>query len=268
MATTGAELLMQAISPHGNLPLVRRLEAVGFRAWPAASVVYDGSWQVRLTGGHPSKRLNCLVPLDPSDHRDVELRIEKARKRFEHYGRTLLVRETPLSPKPLLETLAADGWAPFETVSVMVADLAGLELPDTLGHLPSHDIGRYIDASLAVHGEDQSLKPAMAEILSAIKPATGLFIAENPGEGPVAVTLCVQDADLAGILSFAVAADRRRQGAGTEMLTAALRWARISGARTAWLQVHEDNVPALSLYARFGFKQAYQYRYWRQETGA
>ncbi|MFN6987000.1 MAG: GNAT family N-acetyltransferase, partial [Rhizobium oryzihabitans] len=25
-----------------NLPLVRRLEAVSFRAWPASSVIYDG----------------------------------------------------------------------------------------------------------------------------------------------------------------------------------------------------------------------------------
>ncbi|MBT9373151.1 GNAT family N-acetyltransferase [Rhizobium sp. CSW-27] len=268
MVTIGADGLMQAISPHGNLPLVRRLEAVGFRAWPAASVVYDGSWQVRLTGGHPSKRLNCVVPLDPSDHRDAAIRIEKARKRFEDYGRPLLVRETPLAPQPLLQVLAADGWAPFETVSVMTADLTGLELPDTISHLPSHDIGRYIDASLAVHEEDPAIKPALAEILSAIKPPTGLFIAEDPSNGPLAAMLCVQDNDLAGILSFAVAPDRRRQGLGTEILTAALRWARISGARTAWLQVHATNAAALSLYRRFGFREVYQYRYWRQETGA
>jgi hypothetical protein len=50
-----------------DLPNVRRLEAVGFRAWPAASVQYDGSWLVRLTAGHDSKRLNSVYPLDPSD---------------------------------------------------------------------------------------------------------------------------------------------------------------------------------------------------------
>ncbi len=61
----------------------------------------------------------------------------------------------------------------------MTSDLTGLELPYTLDHLPSHDIGRYIDASLAVEGEDSSLKPALAEILSAIKPNSGLFIAEK-----------------------------------------------------------------------------------------
>src|SRR3546814_7202845 len=86
---------MQANFSASALPLVRRLEAVGFRAWPAATVIYDGSWQVRLTGGHKSKRLNCVVPLDPSDCRDMDLRLEKAGKRFQTYGRPLIVRETP-----------------------------------------------------------------------------------------------------------------------------------------------------------------------------
>jgi ribosomal protein S18 acetylase RimI-like enzyme len=260
--------LVQALTSQNNLPLVRRLEAVGFRAWPAASVAYDGSWQVRLTGGHPSKRLNCLVPLDPSDCREMEQRIEKSRKRFEAYGRPLLVRETPLAPQPLLDHLAGRGWKPFETVDVLRVDLAALELPETLDYLPSHDIGRFVDASLVLDGEDAARKPAMAEILTSIKPPTGYFIKEIPGEGPIAMGLCVQDNDLAGILSLSVSERHRRAGLGTELLTSALRWARISGARSAWLQVGADNHPAQALYARFGFTKAYEYRYWRQEHSA
>ncbi|MGF9565611.1 GNAT family N-acetyltransferase [Neorhizobium sp. JUb45] len=259
---------MLANSPHGDLPMVRRLEAVGFRAWPAASVVYDGSWQVRLTGGHPSKRLNCVVPLDPSDYRDADIRLEKARKRFAHYGRQLVIRETPLSPKALLDKLDENGWKIIESVSVMTVDLGAIDLPETLAHLPTHDIGRFIDASLAVHGSDPAIKPAMAEILSAIKPTMGLFLMENPGEGPAAVAICVQDNDLAGIQDLAVAEARRGQGLGTELLSAALRWARISGARTAWLQVVDTNAAALALYKRFGFREAYQYHYWRKDETA
>lgn len=247
-----------------DLPLVRRLEAVGFRAWPAASVVYDGSWQIRLTGGHPSKRLNCLVPLDPSDDRDMDLRLEKARKRFHDYGRTLVVRETPLAPANLLQHLADKGWERFETVDVMTLDLAGLGPATSVGHLPSHDIGRFVDASIAVGDEKSSLKPALAEVLSSIKPASGFFIREDHDKGAVAVLLCVQDNDLAGIMSFAVAEAARRTGVGSEILASALRWARISGARKAWLQVAADNVPAQALYNKFGFKKAYDYRYWRK----
>lgn len=254
---------MQSSLQANNLPLVRRLEAVGFRAWPAATVLYDGSWQIRLAGGHPSKRLNCVVPLDPSDSREVEMRLEKAGKRFQAFGRLLILRETPLAPKPLIDHLSEHGWTRFETVKVMTADLAQLELPETLDHLPSHDIGRFIDISLAVTGEGPALKPALAEVLSAIKPSLGLFAIETP-DGPAAVTLCVQDNDLAGIMGFAVADSRRRQGVGTEILSSALRWARISGARSAWVQVVSVNSPAIALYRKFGFQEAYEYHYWKE----
>jgi hypothetical protein len=177
---------MTASPAQGDLPLVRRLEAVGFRAWPAASVVYDGSWQVRLTGSHPSKRLNCIVPLDPSDYRDMDLRLSKARKRFADYGRSLVVRETPLAPPHLIRHLEDDGWQMFETADVMIGDLAHLPLPPTLGHLPSHDIGRFVDACIAVGQDDAALKPALAEILSSIKPQSGFFIKESPRHGAVA----------------------------------------------------------------------------------
>ena len=258
---------MHASSPATNLPLVRRLEAVGFRAWPAATVVYDGSWQVRLTGGHPSKRLNCVVPLDPSDIRDMDIRLEKAAKRFNTYGRPLMLRETPLAPPALIEHIAASGWSRFETTKVMTADLTELELPEAIDYLPSHDVSRFIDASLAVSGEDPALKPAVAEVLGAIKPTTGLFAVEKAPDGPAAVALCVQDNDLAGIMNFAVAEHLRRQGVGTEVLSSALRWARISGARSAWLQVTAENSAAIALYRKFGFQEAYEYHYW-QETAA
>jgi ribosomal protein S18 acetylase RimI-like enzyme len=269
MATTGADiLLMHAQSTINKLPLVRRLEAVGFRAWPASSVQYDGSWQIRLTAGHPSKRLNSVVPLDPSDHRDLEIRLTKAQRKFEAYGRPMVVRETPLASPKLIDLLRERGWKCFDETIVMTADLVDLELPDMLDHLPSHDVGRFVDASLVVDQADPSLKPALAEVVSSIKPPSGLFVIENDDAGPVATTLCVQDNDLAGIMSVAVSAQHRRKGLGAEILTSALRWARMRSAKTAWLQVGADNAPALALYVRFGFREAYRYCYWQPPRAA
>jgi ribosomal protein S18 acetylase RimI-like enzyme len=39
-------------------------------------------------------------------------------------------------------------------------------------------------------------------------------------------------------------------------------------AKTAWLQVSADNAPALALYVRFGFHEAYRYRYWQPPRAA
>ncbi|MGO8657645.1 GNAT family N-acetyltransferase, partial [Rhizobium ruizarguesonis] len=88
-------------------------------------------WQVRLTAGHPSNRLNSIVPLDPSDHRDVEIRLEKARRKFEAYGRAAVVRQTPLASPVLIELLRAQNWTRFDDTVVMTCDLAEAELPDT-----------------------------------------------------------------------------------------------------------------------------------------
>jgi ribosomal protein S18 acetylase RimI-like enzyme len=266
MATTGADVpLMHAHSSTSNLPLVRRLEAVGFRAWPASSVQYDGSWQVRLTAGHPSKRLNCVVALDPADYRDVEIRLRKAQRKFEAYGRPMVVRETPLAPPQLMDLLRRQNWQCFDETIVMVADLSAIDLPDTLDHLPSHDVGRYVDAYLSIDHADPLLKPALAEVVSSIKPSSGFFVIEDAEAGPVAAMLCVQDNDLAGVLSLVVAAGHRRRGHGMEVLASALRWARMRSAKSAWLQVTAANEPAVSLYRRVGFTEAYRYRYWRPE---
>lgn len=253
---------------NDNLPAVRRFEAVGFRAWPATSVVYDGSWQVRLTGGHPSRRLNSVVPLDPGDVRDIDIRLEKARKRFEAYGRPLTVRETPLAPPQLIAALREKGWSRIEETAVLSADLTAMALPAGMDYLPTQDIGRFVDAYIVAEGAAQSLKPALAEILDGIKPATGLFVLEDPVKGPLATVLCVQDNDLAGILLLTVSAEERRKGLGTEILAAALRWARMRGAKTAWLQVGAANAAALALYHKLGFSEAYRYCYWREEKGA
>jgi ribosomal protein S18 acetylase RimI-like enzyme len=254
------------VTPSGqktmsDLPKVRRLEAVGFRAWPAASAQYDGSWLFRLTAGHPSRRLNSVNPLDPSDVRDIEIRLEKAAKRFSDYGRPLLVRQTPLTPPQLVSFMDSAGWADIGQTIVMTSNLADLPREEGVEHLPSRDVGRFVDARIRVAGDDPALKPGLTEIINAIKPEVGLFIFEEPDFGPTAVTLAVQDNDLAGILQLGVAEARRGQGTGTAVLHAALRWAKLKGARQAWVQVEADNAAAIALYRRAGFTDVYRYSY-------
>ena len=157
-----------------ELAIVRRLEALGFRAWPAASIQYDGSWQIRLTAGHPSKRLNSVNPLDPSDHLDIEKRVERTAQRFRAYGRPIVFRQSPLAPPQLDAYFDVHGWRRFDETRVMMADIRHLDLDDGLDHLPIREIGRYVDSTILVHGRDPALKPGLTEVLSSIRPASGL----------------------------------------------------------------------------------------------
>src|SRR5690606_22193497 len=135
MATTGAEAVrfMEVENPStADLPTVRRFEAAGSRAWPATTVYYDGAWAVRLTGGHPAKRLNSVNPLDPGDDGRVRERVARAARRFAAYGRPLTFRMSPLSGRGVTRYLDGEGWSSFSTSLVMRAKLEDRLLRDAM----------------------------------------------------------------------------------------------------------------------------------------
>ncbi|WP_223478144.1 GNAT family N-acetyltransferase [Oricola indica] len=243
-----------------GLALVRRLEAVGFRAWPAASVHYDGSWAVRLTAGHPSKRLNSVNPLDPSDYRDIDQRIARSARRFAAYGRPLVFRLSPLAPLQLNAHFDADGWRRFDETAVMIARLKDIDLDSGFDQIPLQDVGRYVDASISIRDENPERKAGLTEVVESIRPPNGMFVLEDQ-TGPVASALCVHDNDLAGLFDVAVRPDQQGKGYARSIVRAALRWASAQGAQRAWLQVMTANKSAVSLYSRLGFEKVYTYSY-------
>lgn len=249
-----------------DLPLVRRIEALGFRAWPAANSLYDGSWLVRLTAGHPSRRLNSVNALDRMDDREIDARVSRIADRFRAYDRDIAFRQTPLAPQALTDWLDGDGWTHEGETLVMTAAMADLGLDDAREQIPLQEIGRFVDASLAVHGRGRDLKGGLTEVLSGIRPPKGMFVVSegqgaSDGDGPLATALCVHDGEFAGVFEVATRPERRGEGLGRIVTRAALRWARDRGAQRAWLQVEADNDAALALYGRQGFTEAYRYHY-------
>lgn len=248
-----------------SLPAVRRLEAAGFRAWPAETVEYEGSWQKRLTPGHATRRANCLVPLDPGDTRDIVERIAAVEAWYAAAGVPMVVKETPLSPRPLIDWLGKNGWSHEGEVSVQTVALAEYAQTAGLDMIPSHDVARFVDACVAVEGgKSRTPRDAMERLFRAVQPETGMFILGETSDQPKAVAFCVHDGDMAGLQQVAVAPQERRQGLGRQITVAALKWARLRGAVTGWLQVEASNSPALALYSDLGFREIYRYRYWRR----
>ncbi|RJG43893.1 GNAT family N-acetyltransferase [Mesorhizobium sp. DCY119] len=247
--------------PTPELAKVRRYEAAGFRAWPAATVHYDGTWVVRLTAGHPAKRLNSVNPLDPGDVGNLTERIARAARRFDSYGRPLTFRMSPLSGPVLSSHLDDLGWDVFSESLVMRLPLEGAGVESALDQIPLKDIGRFIGAALKVHGLPSSLRPGLSEIIGSIQPEAGLFVLEN--DKPLATAICVQEGDLAGLFEIATDAAERGKGHGRRIVLSALKWARSRGAREAWLQVEADNEAARHVYETLGFREVYRYHYRR-----
>jgi ribosomal protein S18 acetylase RimI-like enzyme len=243
-----------------GLAQIRRLEAAAFRAWPATNVHHDGTWSVRLTASHPSKRLNSVNPLDPNDHFDIPARVERARKKFRDYGRELTFRQSPLAPTDLTNHLDELGFHRIGHSLVMSASIDELATENAFDQIPLKDIGRYVDASIMIHEHDPQMKPGLSEVISAIKPTAGMFVLEDDG-GPISSVICVQDGSLAGILDMGTRVEQKRQGKGKRLLAAALKWAKARGAETAWLQVESDNHAACKMYEALGFEVAHSYFY-------
>lgn len=241
-----------------RLALVRRFEAAGFRAWPATTVHYDGAWAIRLTAGHPSKRLNSVNPLDPGDVANIGERIARAARRFEAYGRPVTFRMSPLSGPALTEHLDRHGWSSISESIVMRFPLNEQSVADAMDQIPLRDLARFVNATMKVHRLEQGLKAGLSEVIGSIQAQTGLFVLEHDDDA-VSTAVCVRDGELAGLFEIATDHDLRGRGFARRVVMSALKWAHAQGARLAWLQVEADNSNAIRLYESIGFREAYRY---------
>jgi ribosomal protein S18 acetylase RimI-like enzyme len=81
------------------------------------------------------------------------------------------------------------------------------------------------------------------------------------GDPPVAIGRMVVTADWAGLAAVEVVEAQRRQGLASAVVDALVGWAVGRGARWCYLQVTDDNEPALALWRRYGFRVHHAYRY-------
>ncbi len=246
---------------EANFPVIRRFEAVSFRSFPATTTYFNGTWAIRLTAGHPARRLNSINPLDPGDSWNIARRLEQEVKRFDSFGRPIVFRLTPLAPPSLVSHLDELGWGEFGESVVMAVDLDGLDLDNITDRLPYKDTGHWVDSFLKLEGESEELKPGMVEVISAAHGRTELFLLEGDDLRPHCVMRMVLDNEVIGLFNIVTDKQHQRKGLATSLLLSAMRWARFEGAQKAWLQVESENKPAISLYQSLGFKEIYRYVY-------
>ncbi len=88
------------------------------------------------------------------------------------------------------------------------------------------------------------------------------------GEAPKVVGMIIVwlILDEAHIATIAVHRDYRRRNIGREILLTALRECAAHGARSATLEVRENNAAALDMYAKLGFKVAGRRKHYYQDT--
>jgi ribosomal protein S18 acetylase RimI-like enzyme len=238
----------------------RRLEERALNASGAfQSLLYDG-WLLGYRAG-PTKRLRCVNPLYPST---LPLAEKVAYCVGFYAGARLpaIFRLLPFSEPPALDDwLEANGWRAFDRTRVLRVALADASRAPAA------------DATVEVV-EPPQWEIQVADLLEIDPPALPYFVeraASYPlphagavirrGGEVVACGLLKLEGAHAGLFAVHTARPWRRRGLGRAVVAALLAEARRRGASDAYLQVTEDNAPALAMYARFGFTTAYSYWY-------
>jgi ribosomal-protein-alanine N-acetyltransferase len=113
----------------------------------------------------------------------------------------------------------------------------------------------HADVLAAIHAACFPDESWSADAMRSVLAIPGTFGALAPGgdEPPAGMILARVAADECEILTLGVLPETRRAGIARRLLAGTLKRAAAAGARKVFLEVAEDNAPALALYAAMGF---------------
>jgi len=234
------------------------LEELNFNAWPALKTVHYDGWLLRCTGG-TSRRVNSVNPLRPGTIA-LEEKIAAAEEIYRRWGRSAIFRLTPLAEPELDGLVAGRG---YETEAPTFVQVASLEAPPralevAISHRPNEG---WIAVALAIRGLGGEEAEAFTKQHRAVGIESGWAIVHSGDGSAVAVGAVAIERGWAGLHGIYVAKPARRAGLARSLSQALLAHAYERGARRAWLQVEQNNAPALPLYAALGFRTAYEYHH-------
>ncbi len=232
-----------------------RLEAHAVDAWPATVTErVDGGWVLRATPGLDRGRSNhALPPCRPLWTEEIPAAVRRVEAFAERHGIPVGIQVSPLSLHGSLQReLDRRDWGSRWPVLVLAARRSA----DVWSSQPS-PVERFDRATpewLSTWARCEPGRDVAAHARTVFPLLAGRATFARLGEA--AVGIAVDHGGIVGLFCLAVDPARRRSGLGTTLVRALLAGA---DADTAYLQVEESNAPAIALYARLGFTEAYRY---------
>jgi N-acetylglutamate synthase len=237
---------------------IRTLEELAFNAWPALQTLLVDGWVLRFADGY-TKRANSANAWRPGEIAPARIR-ETVETVYRSRGLRPIFRLSPLAPAGMDPLLARNGYRTFDETSVLCAPISiAAATGDGVAIVEAVDAA-WLDGYARATGLATSDRETLARMLRLVHLPCAFARIDSEG-APVAFGYGVRERGHVGIFDVVTAAAHRRRGLGTRIVGALMRWAAESGADQAYLQVVGGNAPALSLYGRLGFAEAYRYHY-------
>jgi ribosomal protein S18 acetylase RimI-like enzyme len=235
------------------------LDRVAFRAWPAEEAEERDGWVLRAMRG-VTRRANSVWTSETLGFCSLSDRIAQAESFYLARGLPSTFTVGSLSPADLDAELERRGYAIDAPVSVQTARAEAIpkraSLATTVTRTPSSEF-----LSVVVERGRYAHSPEIFSGLLSRLGSSALYASSTSDGEPCAAGLGVLSGDLLGIFAMLTLASVRRRGLGEAVLSSLVDAGRERGARTVYLQVERDNEPALRLYKKLGFQEAYGYHY-------
>ena len=240
--------------------LVRTLEEVSMNAWPAVeTMLYDG-WILRFSGGY-TRRANSINPLYPST-RDIAVKIEHCRQVYRANALRPVYKLTSyVYPDDLDTVLDNHGYHREAQTSVQILSLDAYQNEnDPSVILSEHVDARWVRRFIAMNNVSDRYSNIITSMLGRIAMPRCFASIEHDDE-LIACGIGVKEERKIGLFDIVVDPHHRKKGFGNRMVHSILNWACRQQADLAYLQVMCDNAPALVMYDKIGFNEAYRYWY-------
>ncbi len=237
------------------------LEQIASNAWVAEETVRLGGWLLRANGG-VTRRANSVLPIGPPPPPHDEA-IEKVIQFYKERNLIPRFQMTETSkPVELDRDLSERGFSVGLQVEIHTAAISHLVQKDSaIDVLISNDIS---DGWMSVYSESSGYDEASMETRKALMKRTSLqkaFALARIDRELAGVGFGVVEDKWLGLFNIAVLPTMRGRGVALAVNASLAKWAHQRGARSAYLQVESENIPALKLYSKLGFQHAYTYWY-------
>lgn len=245
--------------------LIHFIEQLAANAWPAEVVQIVDGWRLRFNGG-VTRRANSVWPNDSGQRLSLEEKLVIVEDFYTRRGEPARFQICPAAQPANLDTiLATRGYTIDALTAVQTAPLSTVLArteADSAFTVAVTEV--FNEPWFAAYCQAEQVSPQAAQarraILQRIGPRIGYALLSLEDQ-PVAIGLAVAEQGCSGIFSMATLPEFRRRGAATAVLHVLARWSWQQQASQMYLQVMEDNTPALALYGRVGFETLYHYHY-------
>lgn len=246
---------------------IKQIEDLSLNAWPSHKMeLYDG-WILRFSYFY-THRTNSVEQFAESAL-PWNVKIPYCEKEYQRLGSPAIFKISPLVTPNFDFMLENRGYEKQHITNVMTVDLenAVMDYPTSLVEflegIPQEWILSLFDLKQTVNPVHRKVVPSMYRAI----PKETICVCVRK-DGRIAGTgLGILDRDYIGIYAIHVREDLRRMGLARQICTALLSEGSKKGARKAYLQIVEGNLPASKLYESLGFRPLYQY-WFRVQPGS